>query len=40
MQLCRKNNVIIINAVEHKGTTEEKNPHIETPGFVRGEGEN
>jgi hypothetical protein len=37
MQLYRKNN-IIINAVEHKGTIEEKHSHIETPGLVGDQG--
>jgi len=27
--------VIIINAIEHKGTIEENISHIETPGLVR-----
>lgn len=31
MQLCRNKNIIIINAVEHKGTIEENHSHIETP---------
>jgi len=33
MQLFRKNN-IIVNAVKHKGTIEEKHSHIETPRLV------
>ena len=33
MQLSRNNN-IIINAIEHKGTIEKKHSHIETPGLV------
>lgn len=35
MKLCRKNNNIIINETEHKGTREEKHVHIKTPGLVR-----
>lgn len=38
MQLCGKNNIIIINAVKHKGTIEEKHAHIETLGLVVGQG--
>ena len=38
MQLCRKNNIIVINAAEHKGTIEEKHAHIETPGMVGDQG--
>jgi len=38
MQLCINNNSIIINAIEHKGTIEEKHSHIETPGLVRDQG--
>ena len=38
MQLCRKKNIIIINVVEHKGTTEEKDSHIETPELVGDQG--
>lgn len=37
MELYRKNN-IIVNAVKHKGTIEEKHPHIETQGLVRDKG--
>ena len=38
MQLCRNNNIIIINEAEHKGTIEEKHSHIETPGLERDQG--
>ena len=38
MQLCRKNNIIIINATKHKGTIEEEHSHIETPGLVGDQG--
>jgi len=38
MQLCRKNNNIIINAAEHKGTQKEKHAYIKTPGLIRDEG--
>jgi len=34
MQLCRKNNIIIIYAVEYKATIKEKNVHIEIPGLI------
>ena len=37
MQLRRKKN-IIIDVAEHKGTTEEKHSHIETPRFVGDQG--
>ena len=38
MQLYRKNNIIIINAAEHKGTIEENDSHIEKPVLVRDQG--
>jgi len=38
MQLCRMNNITIINAIEHKGTIEEKHSHIETPILVEDQG--
>jgi len=38
MQLYGKNNIIIINASEHKGIIEEKHSHIETPGLVGDQG--
>jgi len=38
MTLCKKNNNIIINAVEHKGRREEMHVHIETPGLVGDQG--
>ena len=34
MKLCRKKNVIIINAMPHKGKIEKNHSHIETPGSV------
>lgn len=37
MKLYRNNN-IIINIVEHKGTIEEKHSHIETLGLVGDQG--
>lgn len=39
MQLYSKNNIIIINATEHKGTIEEKNTHKDT-GISRRQGKN
>lgn len=39
MKLSRKNNTIIINVEAHKGTIEEKNSHIETPGMVEDQGQ-
>jgi len=38
MQLFRKNNIIINNVVEHKGTIEEKHSHIKTSGLVGDQG--
>lgn len=38
MKLCRKKNIININAIEHKGKIEEKISHKGTPGLVGGWG--
>ena len=36
MQLCRKNNIIIINVAKHKRTIEEKHANIKTRSETRG----
>ena len=38
MQLYRKNNIMIINAVEHTRTIEEKHSYIATLGLVGDQG--
>lgn len=35
MKLYRKNNIVIINAMKHKGAIEEKHSRIETQGLVK-----